>query len=85
MTSNLLQDVLRHTAHGHIDAHSHDKDDSDDELVNVVGSILSRRLLLHILTSLVLTPRNTTTLSPVYASPITFSRQLLHAFLVVIY
>jgi len=35
MTSNLLQDVLRHTAHGHIDAHSNDKDDSDDELVNV--------------------------------------------------
>ncbi|KAH9036594.1 hypothetical protein EDB85DRAFT_1939267 [Lactarius pseudohatsudake] len=35
MASNLLQDVLRHTAHGHIDAHSHDKEDSDDELVNV--------------------------------------------------
>lgn len=40
MTSNLLQDVLRHTAQGHIDANSHDKDDSDDELVNVVRSIL---------------------------------------------
>lgn len=36
MASNLLQDVLRHTAHGHIDV---DKDDSDDELVNVVRSI----------------------------------------------
>ena len=36
MASNLLQDVLRHTAQGHIDTNSHDKDDSDDELVNVV-------------------------------------------------
>ncbi len=40
MASNLLQDVLRNTTHGHIDAHSPDKEDSDDELVNVVGATL---------------------------------------------
>ena len=51
MTSNLLQDVLRQTAHVHIDVHSHDKDDSDDELVNVVRSILSGRHLSHLLTN----------------------------------
>ena len=36
MTSNLLQGILKHSAH---DALVHDKDDSDDELVNVVRSI----------------------------------------------
>jgi hypothetical protein len=38
MASNLLQGVLRHSAHEHLDALVHDKDDSDDELVNVVRS-----------------------------------------------
>lgn len=40
MTSNLLQDVLRHSAHERLDALVHDREDSDDELVNVVRSIL---------------------------------------------
>lgn len=40
MASNLLQGILRHSAHERIDPHIHDKDDSDDELVNVVRSIL---------------------------------------------
>ena len=41
MTSNLLQGVLKHSAHERLDALVHDKDDdSDDELVNVVRSIL---------------------------------------------
>jgi len=41
MTSNLLQGVLKHSAHEHLDALVHDKEDySDDELVNVVRSIL---------------------------------------------
>jgi hypothetical protein len=40
MASNLLQDVLRHSTHERLDAHVYDKDDSDDELVNVVRSIL---------------------------------------------
>ncbi|KAN0121369.1 hypothetical protein V8E52_003265 [Russula decolorans] len=36
MTSNLLQGVLKHSAHERLDALVHDKeDDSDDELVNV--------------------------------------------------
>ncbi|KAI0307391.1 hypothetical protein B0F90DRAFT_1673082 [Multifurca ochricompacta] len=35
MASNLLQDVLRYTAHERIDTLVNDKDDSDDELVNV--------------------------------------------------
>lgn len=40
MTSNLLQGVLKHSAHERLDAFVHDKDDdSDDELVNVVRSI----------------------------------------------
>jgi hypothetical protein len=40
MTSNLLQGVLKHSAHERFDAFVHDKDDdSDDELVNVVRSI----------------------------------------------
>jgi hypothetical protein len=41
MTSNLLQGVLKHSAHERLDALVHDKDDdSDDELVNVVRSTL---------------------------------------------
>jgi hypothetical protein len=41
MTSNLLQGVLKHSAHERLDALVHDRDDdSDDELVNVVRSIL---------------------------------------------
>lgn len=41
MTSNLLQGILKHSAHERLDALVHDKDDdSDDELVNVVRSIL---------------------------------------------
>ena len=39
MASNLLQGVLKHSAHERLDALIHDKDDSDDELVNVVRSI----------------------------------------------
>ena len=39
MASNLLQGVLKHSAHERLDALFHDKDDSDDELVNVVRSI----------------------------------------------
>lgn len=39
MTSNLLQGVLKHSAHERLDALVQDKDDSDDELVNVVRSI----------------------------------------------
>jgi hypothetical protein len=39
MASNLLQGVLKHSAHERLDALGHDKDDSDDELVNVVRSI----------------------------------------------
>ncbi len=40
MTSNLLQGVLKHSAHERFDALVNDKDDdSDDELVNVVSSI----------------------------------------------
>jgi hypothetical protein len=39
MASNLLQGVLKHSAHERLDAFVHDKDDSDDELVNVVRSI----------------------------------------------
>ncbi|KAI0271741.1 hypothetical protein BC834DRAFT_818627 [Gloeopeniophorella convolvens] len=35
MTSNLLQDLLRQSTHERPDAPAHDKDDSDDELVNV--------------------------------------------------
>ncbi|KAI0294737.1 hypothetical protein BC826DRAFT_1010113 [Russula brevipes] len=35
MTSNLLQGVLKHSAHERLDALAHDRDDSDDELVNV--------------------------------------------------
>lgn len=39
MTSNLLQGVLKLSAHERLDALVHDKDDdSDDELVNVVRS-----------------------------------------------
>ena len=36
MTSNLLQGVLKHSAYERLDTLVHDKDDSDDELVNVV-------------------------------------------------
>jgi hypothetical protein len=39
MTSNLLQGILKHSAHERLDALVHDRDDSDDELVNVVRSI----------------------------------------------
>jgi hypothetical protein len=39
MTSNLLQGILKHSAHERLDALIHEKDDSDDELVNVVRSI----------------------------------------------
>jgi hypothetical protein len=38
MASNLLQGVLKHSAHERLDALIHDKDDSEDELVNVVRS-----------------------------------------------
>jgi hypothetical protein len=75
MTSNLLQGVLKHSAHERLDALVHDKDDdSDDELVNVVCSILYSVGPQYLLICLVFTSRNTCTLSPINAALITISR-----------
>jgi hypothetical protein len=75
MTSNLLQGVLKHSAHERLDALVHDKDDdSDDELVNVVRSILISVRPQYLLRCLVLTSWNTCTLSPINAALVTISR-----------
>ena len=74
MTSNLLQGVLKHSAYERLDALVHDKDDSDDELVNVVRrSVFLRASSLLTVRYLVFTSRNTRTLSPIDAPLITFS------------
>ncbi len=75
MTSNLLQGVLKHSAHERLDALVHDKDDdSDDELVNVVRSIPFSCRPQYILICLVFASRNTRPLSPINAALITISR-----------